>query len=164
MWGARDVVQENDRFLHSHWQVMCWFRAAEVNKKNRSKNNQSKYTTVADRQSPPILRPWVFLFGTWQERPRRLGNAAKPVFRIYWRDWHEPISLKLNIYHFEPQNFGGAQKQLAKNTEKCAIDSFFKAEDDPTKLDHFYKPFGRYIASKVTYSHPNIIICHHIYV
>ena len=93
--------------------------------------------TVADKQSPPILRPWVFLFGAWQEHPWRLGNAGKPVFRVYWRDWHEPISLKLNIYHFEPQNFGGHPKQLAKNPEKCAIDSFFKAEDDPTKIEHF---------------------------
>jgi hypothetical protein len=33
-------------------------------------------------------------------------------------------------------------KQLAKNTEKCAINSFFKAKDDLQKLDNFHKPFG----------------------
>jgi hypothetical protein len=60
----------------------------------------SRNDTVADSQSPPILRLWVFLFRTWQELPRRLRNAGKPVFRLYWKDWHKPISLKLNIYHF----------------------------------------------------------------
>jgi hypothetical protein len=33
-------------------------------------------------------------------------------------------------------------KQLAKNTEKCAIDSFFKTEYDPAKLDNFHEQFG----------------------
>jgi hypothetical protein len=28
-------------------------------------------------------------------------------------------------------------KQLAKNTEKCGIDSFFETEDDPTKIRQF---------------------------
>jgi len=28
-------------------------------------------------------------------------------------------------------------KQLAKNTEKCVTDSFFKAEDDPTQIEQF---------------------------
>jgi hypothetical protein len=63
--------------------------------------------TVADNQSPPILGPWVFLFWTSQEHLRRPGNAVKHLFRVYWRDWHKPITLKLNIYHFEPPNFGG---------------------------------------------------------
>ena len=48
-------------------------------------------------------------------------------------------SLKLNIYHFEPQNFGGHLKQLAKNPEKCANDSFFKTENDPTKIEQFIR-------------------------
>ena len=30
-------------------------------------------------------------------------------------------------------------KQLAKNAKKCAIDSFCKSEDDPTKMDNFHK-------------------------
>jgi hypothetical protein len=42
-------------------------------------------TTVADKLSPPVLPPWVFSFGTWQEHPQRLGNAGKPAFRVYWR-------------------------------------------------------------------------------
>ena len=120
--------------------------------------------TVADNQSPLILWPWVFLFWTWQKHLLRLGNAGKHLFRVYWRDWHEPITPKLNIYHFESQNFGRPPKQLAKNAEKCAIDSFFRAEDDPTELDNFHKPFGIYMASKVTFSHQIWSICDHIYV
>ena len=100
---------------------------------------QESRPTVMDKQSPLTLRPWVFLFGIWQEHLQRLGNAGKPVFRVYWTDWHEPISLKLNIYHFEPQNFGGHPKQLAKNPEKCANDSFFKGEDDPTNTEQFIR-------------------------
>ena len=41
-----------------------------------------------------------------QEHLRRLGNAGKQLFRVYWRDWHESITLKLSIYHFEPPKFG----------------------------------------------------------
>ena len=93
--------------------------------------------TVADNQSPLILWLWVFLFRTWQEPLRRFGNAGKHLFRVYWRDWHEPIILKINIYHFELSKFGHPPKQLAKNAEKCAIDSFYKAEDDPTKIGQF---------------------------
>ena len=47
------------------------------------------------------------------------------------------MSLKLKIYHFEPPKFGKHLKQLAKNPEKCANDSFFKAEDDPTTFEQF---------------------------
>jgi hypothetical protein len=47
-------------------------------------------------------------------------------------------------------------KQLAKNAEKCAIDSFFIAEDEHINLDNFHKPFGKYITSKSTLSPPNI--------
>jgi len=38
---------------------------------------------------------------------------------------------------FNPQKFGHPPKQLAKNAEKCTIDSFCKAEDDPTKTGQF---------------------------
>ena len=62
--------------------------------------------TVTDKQCLPILGLWVFLFWTWQEHLWRAINAGKHLFRIYWRDWHEPITLKLNIYHFLPPNFG----------------------------------------------------------
>ena len=85
----------------------CKARRIDQIKAGLSTVIHGKYT-VTDNQSPPVLWPWVFLFGTWQECFQRLRNAGKPVFRIYWRDWHKPISLKLNIYHFEPQNFGGA--------------------------------------------------------
>ena len=50
--------------------------------------------------------------------------------------------LKLNIYIFWPSKFWPTHKQLAKNTEKCAIDSFFKAEYDPAKLDNFHEQFS----------------------
>jgi len=40
-----------------------------------------------------------------------------------------------------PQIFA-APKHLAKNAEKCAIHSFFKAEDDPTTMDNFHQPFN----------------------
>jgi len=93
--------------------------------------------TVPDNQSPPILWPWVFLFGTLQEQLRRLGNAGKHLFRVHWRDWHEPIILKLNIYLFALSNFGHPPKQLDKNAEKCAIDSFWNTEDDPIKTGQF---------------------------
>jgi len=122
--------------------------------KNQYWHNR-KYT-VADNQNPPILWPWVFLFGTRQEHLWRLRNAGKHLFRVYWRYWHEPIILKLNIYLFEPPNFGHPPKQLAKNAEKCAIDSFLKLKMIPRILDNFHKPFGWYITSKVTFSHPNI--------
>jgi len=38
---------------------------------------------------------------------------------------------------FNPQKFGHPPKQLAKNTEKCAINSFFKSEDDSAKIGQF---------------------------
>jgi hypothetical protein len=93
--------------------------------------------TVLNNQSPPILQPWVFLFWSWQQHLWRLRNAGTHLFRVYWRDWHELITLKLSIYHFEPPKFGHPPKQFAKNAEKCAINSFFKAEDDPTKIGQF---------------------------
>ena len=99
-------------------------------------------TTVVDKQSPPILWPQVFLFWTWQKHLWRIRNAGKHLFRVYWRDCHGSITLKLNIYHFEPPNFGHPPKQLAKNAEKCAIDTVCKAADDPTKMDNFHEPFG----------------------
>jgi len=53
-----------------------------------------------------------------------------------------PITLKLNIYHFEPPKFGRPPKQFAKNAEKCAIDSFSKLKMIPQKLDNFPELFG----------------------
>jgi hypothetical protein len=116
----------------------------------------NKYRTLLSCNFQAQQSRWVFLFWTWQKQLWRLENAGKCLFRMYQRDWYEPITLKLNIYHFEPPNFGRPPKQLAKNAEKCAINSFFIAEDDPTNLDNFHKPFGKYITSKSTFSHPNI--------
>ena len=139
---------------HARWQGMlqqyCW------NIISVSSRNITSSSTVADNQSPPILRPWVFLFRTRQEHLQRLGNAGKHLFRVYWRYWHEPMILKLNIYLFEPPNFGRPPKQLAKNAEKCAINSFLKLKMIPQILDNFHEPFSRYMTSKVTFSHPNI--------
>jgi len=117
------------------------------------------YCTVTDKQSPPILWSWVFLFGTWQEHLWRLGNAGKHLFRVYWRDWHELFTLKFNISHFEPP------KHLAKNAEKCAIDSFFEAEDDHIKIGWFPWAVQQNIIWPLkSHFHTQIwSICHHIY-
>ena len=57
------------------------------------------------------------------------------------------ISKRLaQVDHFKTQylpfwasKFWQSPKQLAKNAEKCTIDSFCKSEDDPTKMDNFHK-------------------------
>jgi hypothetical protein len=41
------------------------------------------------------------------------------------------------LYHFELPNFGHPAKQLAKNAEKYAIDSFCEDKDGPTKIGPF---------------------------
>ena len=73
---------------------------------------------------------------------RKFWQCRNSTFGTIQRDLHEPIRLKLNIYIFWPSKFWPTPKQLAKNTEKCAIDSFFKTEYDPAKLDNFHEQFG----------------------
>jgi hypothetical protein len=72
---------------------------------------------VADRQSPPILLLWVFLF-----RSARLARADQP---------------KTQYLHLSTFKIWRCHKQLAKNTEKCAINFFFKVKDDPAKIGPF---------------------------
>ena len=45
------------------------------------------------------------------------------------------------------------QFRLNQAYGKSPIDSFYKSEDDPAKMDNLYKLFGRYMTSKVPFSH-----------
>jgi len=68
---------------------------------------------------------------------RKFRQCKNSTFRTSMqRDLHEPIRLKTQYLHFL------TPKQVAKNAEKCVIDSFSKAEDDPTKLDNFHELFS----------------------
>ena len=82
------------------------------------------------------------------EMTRMLLKAGKLVFRIYWWDWHKPISLKLNIYHFEPQIFAATNNWL-KIPKNAQSTHFSRLKMILQKLNIFYEPFSRYIASKV---------------
>ena len=65
---------------------------------------------------------------------RKLWQCRNSTFGTIQKDLHKQIRLKLNIYTFWPSKFWWHSKQLAKNPEKCAINSIFKAKDDPTKI------------------------------
>ena len=74
---------------------------------------------------------------------RKFWQCRNSTFGTIRRDLHKPIRLKLNIYIFWPSKFWRHPKQLAKNPQKCAINSFLKAEYDPTKIGPFiYEPFS----------------------
>ena len=65
---------------------------------------------------------------------------------------HKQISLKLNIDHFEPYNVDGATNNLLKIPKNAQLTPFSNLKMIPQKLNNFYKPFGRYITSKVTFT------------
>ena len=56
------------------------------------------------------------------DRNTQGSEMLENMYLEYIEDWHQLI-IKLNIYHFEPPNFGGHPKQLAKNPEKLLFQS-----------------------------------------
>ena len=62
---------------------------------------------------------------------RKFCHCRNNTFGTIQRDLHEPIRLKLDICIFWPSKFWPTPKQLAKNTKKCAINSFSKLKMIP---------------------------------
>jgi len=123
---------QSNFIIYFKWDSVQW-NISSYNYLTTDVLHHAMWTTVVDNQSLPVLRPWVFLFGTWQECFQRLGNAGKPELKRLARA-DQP---KTQYLPFLAPEFWQCHKQLAKNTEKCAIDSFFKAEDDPTQIEQF---------------------------
>ena len=92
----------------------------------------------------PKYRVFVITFMS-----KKFWQCRNSTFRTIQQDLYKPIRLKLNIYILWPQKIWATPKQLIKNAEKYAINSFSKAEDDPTKLDNFHKPFSYHKISRL---------------
>ena len=93
---------------------------------------------MVHKQSPPILWPWVSI-------PIRDMTGTPPEARKCWKTFIYSVLKRLaradhpktQYLPFLASKFWRSPQQLAKNAEKCAIDSFCKAEDDPTKTGQF---------------------------
>ena len=62
---------------------------------------------------------------------RKFCQCRNNTFGTIQRDSHELIRLKLDICIFWPSKIWPTPKQLAKNTKKCAINSFSKLKMIP---------------------------------
>src|ERR1700729_2271228 len=72
-------------------------------------------------------------------RLRKFRQCRNSTFGNIQKDLHKPIRLKLNIYIFSLQNFGGTLNNSLKILKNVQSAPFSKPKTIPQKLSHFYQ-------------------------